>query len=65
MKLMKYSAPNERYRKGLQGEAMLLEYKERGYVNKPLVCDQIRNGISTATVEATLVVNIKYMYIDH
>ena len=33
MKLMKYSAPNERYRKGLQGEgreAMLLEYKETG-----------------------------------
>ena len=37
MKLMKYSAPNERYRKGLQGEAMLLEYKETGYVNKLLV----------------------------
>ena len=57
MKLMKYSAPNERYRKGLQGEVTLLEYKERGYVNK----DQIRNGIYTATVEATLLVNIKYM----
>ena len=38
MKLMKYSTPNERYRKGLQGEAMLLEYKETGlgYVNKTI-----------------------------
>ena len=56
---MKFSdeilSTNERYRKGLQGEEILLEYKETGYVNKHQF-DQIWNGIHTATVEATLVV---------